>query len=55
MTICFTRSSNNILYLKKFFIKFKDVETIKEFAIAVSEYVFRAVLIDCYKHGKTIE
>ncbi len=22
---------------------------------AVSEYVFRAVLIDCYKHGKTIE
>ena len=24
MTICFTRSSNNILYLKKFFIKFKE-------------------------------
>lgn len=37
------------------FNKFKDVETIKEFAIAVSEYVFKSVLIDCYKHGKTIE
>ena len=26
------------------FNKFKDFETIKEFAIAVSEYVFRAVV-----------